>query len=115
MTSIYYADFNKGTRYGTFKTRHFVVPDHNIFQDDLQYPAALTHGVQGIGTEVDNDGTAISLAGALKLLLSLETGKVSGGGTTTITFRDTADTKDVLVATVDGYGNRSAIGTRDAT
>ena len=68
-----------------------------------------------VGTEVANDGTAISLAGALNLLLALETGKTSGGGTTTLTFRNIADDNDALVATVDGYGNRSAIGTRDAS
>lgn len=41
-------------------------------------------------------------------------GKVSGAGTTTETFRDPADTKDVLVFTVDENGNRTAV-TRDLT
>lgn len=36
-------------------------------------------------------------------------GKVSGGGTTTVTFRSINDTKDVIVATVDSNGNRSAL------
>jgi hypothetical protein len=36
-------------------------------------------------------------------------GEVSGGGTTTITFRSTDDTKDRVVATVDSNGNRTAI------
>ena len=67
------------------------------------------------GVEVDNDGTAISLAGAFKLILGVLTGKASGGGTTTVTFRDIADSKDRVVATVDANGNRTAIGTRDAT
>lgn len=65
--------------------------------------------------EVDNDGTAISLRGAMKLLLSVMTGKASGGGTTTSVFRDLADTKDRVSATVDANGNRTAIGTRDAS
>jgi len=67
------------------------------------------------GVEVDNDGTAISLAGAFKLILSTLSGESSGGGTTTITFRDIADTKDRVVVTVDANGNRTNIGTRDAT
>jgi hypothetical protein len=67
------------------------------------------------GAEVDNDGTAISLAGALKLLLAVLTGKSSGGGGATVVFRDIADAKDRISATVDANGNRTAIGTRDAT
>jgi hypothetical protein len=39
-------------------------------------------------------------------------GKASGLGTTTATFRDIADSMDVIVATVDADGNRSAL-TRD--
>ena len=67
------------------------------------------------GAEVDNDGTAISLAGALKLALAVLTGKSSGGGTATIVFRDIADSKDRISATVDADGNRDAVGTRDAS
>ena len=33
----------------------------------------------------------------------------SGGGTSTLTFRDTGDTKDVVVATVDINGNRTSV------
>ena len=64
---------------------------------------------------VDNDETDISVDGAFKLLLSVLTGKSSGGGTATIVFRDIADSKNRISATVDGTGNRTAIGTRDAT
>ena len=46
---------------------------------------------------------------ALKLLSAVLAGEVSGGGTTTITFRSTDDTKDRVVATVDSNGNRTAI------
>lgn len=67
------------------------------------------------GAEVDNDGTAISLAGALKLILAVLTGKSSGGATDTLVFRDINDSKNRISATVDGNGNRTAVGTRDAT
>jgi hypothetical protein len=36
-------------------------------------------------------------------------GKASGGGTATIKFRDQADTKDRITATVDATGNRTAV------
>ena len=41
--------------------------------------------------------------------------KSSGGGTNTIVFRDTGDTKDRISATVDADGNRTAVGTCDGT
>ncbi len=46
---------------------------------------------------------------AIRLLLAALVGKVSGGGTTTVTFRDLADAKNRITATVDSNGNRSAI------
>lgn len=45
----------------------------------------------------------------MRLMASVLTGKSSGGGTTTIVFRDIDDTKDRIVATVDGDGNRTAV------
>ena len=50
-----------------------------------------------------------------RLLLAVLTGKSSGGGTATLTFRDIGDTKDRLVVTVDANGNRTAVGTRDGS
>jgi hypothetical protein len=50
----------------------------------------------------------------LKMLSAVMAGKSSGGGGATITFRDLADSKDRIVATVDSNGNRTAI-TRDAS
>lgn len=55
-----------------------------------------------------------TLEGALRLMLSILTGEVTGGGTTTITYRDIGDTKNRVVFTVDASGNRSAV-TRDAS
>lgn len=50
----------------------------------------------------------------LRLVSSALLGKVSGGATTTNTFRDLADSKDRITATVDGDGNRTAV-TLDAS
>ncbi len=59
--------------------------------------------------------TGVTPNQAMKLILAALAGKVSGAGTTTITFRNaSADTKDRIIATVDADGNRSAI-TLDVT
>jgi hypothetical protein len=55
---------------------------------------------------VDGTYTARQL---LRLLASALAAKSSGGGTTVVTFRDVADTKDRIVATVDAGGNRTAV------
>ena len=55
-----------------------------------------------------------TLRQALRLMLSALCGKASGMATTTATLRDTNDTKDRIVATVDADGNRTAI-TYDAS
>jgi len=45
----------------------------------------------------------------VRIMLAALGGKSSGGGTSTIKFRDQADTKDRISATVDGSRNRTAI------
>lgn len=51
--------------------------------------------------------TARQLLGIL--LPAFAAAKVTGGGTTTITYRDTEDGFDAIVQTVDANGNRSAV------
>ena len=50
----------------------------------------------------------------MTILLAAAAGKVSGANTTNVTIRDQADTKDRIDATVDEFGNRTAV-TVDAT
>lgn len=45
----------------------------------------------------------------MRLIFAASCCKVSGGSTTTITFRDSADSKNRIVATVDENGNRTAV------
>lgn len=45
----------------------------------------------------------------LRLIASALMGKVTGGGTSTITFRDLGDTKNRIVEIVDSNGNRSSV------
>ena len=54
------------------------------------------------------DGT-YDLQEMLRIMFAALAGKSSGGGTSTITFRDAADTKNRISATVDSNGNRTAI------
>lgn len=67
------------------------------------------------GTEIANAVAAITIEGsldlieAIKLVLAASAGKVTGADGATITIRDTTDTYDRIVATVDQYGNRSAV------
>lgn len=70
--------------------------------------ALAADAVDEILDEQIGDST-ITMRQALKLVVATLGGKVSGAGTTTITFRNAADTTDVVVATVDGAGNRTAI------
>lgn len=46
---------------------------------------------------------------ALTLMLAALANKLSGAGTSTVTIRDVADTKDRIVATVDSNGNRTTV------
>lgn len=66
-------------------------------------------------TEIANAVAALTVEGSLtlqnavKLILAAAAGKVSGADGTTITIRDTTDTYNRIQATVDQYGNRSAV------
>lgn len=53
--------------------------------------------------------SSLSLAACIRLQNSAMLGKLSGGATTTNTFRNIGDTKDRITATVDTDGNRTAV------
>lgn len=60
----------------------------------------------------DTIETGVTLRGALRLVLAALAGKISGGGTTTITVRNAvADSKARITATIDSSGNRTAVTT----
>jgi hypothetical protein len=68
---------------------------------------AVTEIANAVAALVIDSG--MTLQNALKLILAAEAGKVSGADGTTVTIRDTSDTYNRIVATVDQYGNRSAL------
>lgn len=52
---------------------------------------------------------SITLTKACRAVLAALAAKCSGMATPSVSFRDTADTKDRVTATVDEFGNRSAV------
>lgn len=64
--------------------------------------------VDAILDETIGDGT-ITMRQVLKLAVAALGGKLSGAATTTVTIRNDADDTDVITATVDADGNRSAV------
>lgn len=76
------------------------------------YATALAAEVDAIHDE-QVDGT-VTFRQSTRLQNAVLLGKASGLGSTTAVYRDLADTKDRISATVDADGNRSAV-TRDAT
>ena len=52
-----------------------------------------------------------TLQQTLRIVLALMAGKVTGGRSNTITYRDTGDSKDRVTLTVDHNGNRSSVST----
>jgi hypothetical protein len=58
--------------------------------------------------------TSWTLRQAMRVMLSVLAGKASGLATSTAVYRDMADSKDRISATVDADGNRTAV-TRDAS
>lgn len=91
-----------------------IVPVAGVFVDRTK-SAAFATVAGGAGdpwsTVIEGGFTAAHI---MRLLASAMAGKVSGAAGTTVTFRDLADSKDRIVATVDASGNRTAV-TRDAT
>ena len=57
---------------------------------------------------------SLTVRQALRIMLAALAGKSAGGGTGTFTYRDIADTKNRISATVDANRNRTAV-TRDGS
>lgn len=79
-----------------------VVPN-SLTQQDADLVAVTT--LDGI---VD-PSNPVSVRDSLFAILATLTGIATGGGTTSITFRNHGDTADAVIMTVDENGNRSAV------
>jgi len=78
-----------------------------IAADAIGASELAADAVDEILDDTIGDGT-ITVRQALRILVAGMSAKLSGAATTTITIRNVADTADVIVATVDADGNRSA-------
>ena len=58
---------------------------------------------------IEGGNSGVTLRQAERINLSVLAGKISGAGTNTFRFRNTADTVDRITASVDQSGNRLAI------
>lgn len=79
-----------------------------LIRSNLNAAVASLPTVDDILDEQIGDGT-ITMRQALRAILATQVGKLSGAATTTITIRNSADTANVVVATVDANGNRSEV------
>jgi hypothetical protein len=70
--------------------------------------ALAADAVDEILDDTIGDGT-ITVRQALRVILAACAGKLSGAATTTATIRNLADSANVVVATVDADGNRTAV------
>ena len=72
--------------------------------------SAMARSSAAIGSARDTDSGSSPNRGLFRIAAAVLFGKSTGGGTTGIAFRDLADTKDRVSATVDSNGDRSATG-----
>jgi len=78
------------------------------YLDNLNTGVALT--AAGVDAILDEAVVgSYTLRQLLKVMAAALAGKATGGGTTSVTFRGVDDASDVIVATVDANGNRSAV------
>jgi hypothetical protein len=85
---------------------------NNILEDTGTTIPGLINGLNNIAAaDVGSLSveTGYTILQALQAILAFAAGKSSGGGTTSVAFRDMADSKDRIAATVDSSGNRTAV------
>ena len=87
----------------------FDVENGVLNQNQVQVIAQNSAGlIKGDISEQIVEGS-FSVQAALRIILAALAGKLSGAETATVTFRDTGDTKNRIVAIVDGNGNRLSV------
>lgn len=109
LTSLPETDTNTG---------HYVASDTDVIIGDAVMIEDSDGNIQGGGIYggdfcVIGEDT-LQIIEMYRIMFAIMAGKASGGGTTEIKYRNLADTKERITATVNGLGDRSAI-TLDGT
>ena len=112
-TGEFYADIPSGTAAGEYLVVFFngatKLTSGVLSWDGTQevaIPTASETAAAVLGANVEAGAT---LAQSLRLANAVLAGKVSGAQTGVETFRDLADTRDVIVSINDAAGNRTAV------
>ena len=107
----YKLDWSSGTTAYSATSDYFIVSDGGA---TLSGAERYKYGSNE--ADISNNGLegSTTYEQAMRLMLSALAGKSTGGGTATLTFRDQADSKPRITATVDTDGNRDAM-TLDGT
>jgi hypothetical protein len=111
QTSVDTIDDYVDTEVAAIKAKTDLIPSNPAAVGDIptanQNADALLDRAAGVET-------GWTLRQAFRIMLSALAGKADGAATATMHYRDMADSKDRITATVDANGNRTAV-TRDAT
>jgi hypothetical protein len=104
----------KGNILGTFAgVAEFVAIRYATGSMSGSFAPAITLEAQGFSQyllDQEDIESGLTLRQALRLVAAATAGKLSGGGSSTVTIRNAVeDTKDRIVATVDNQGNRSVL------
>lgn len=102
------------TEVGAIKAKTDNLPTDPADESSIQAAIAALNNISVadlLGATIEG---SYDLTEVLRILLAAVAGKSTGGGTTSVAFRDTSDSKDRIAATVDSNGNRTAI-TLDAS
>jgi hypothetical protein len=99
------ADYDGPTRTEATSDKDAIITeiDANETKIDLLNDITVADIIAGI-----SDGT-YDLQEMQRIMFAAITGKSSGGGTVTLKFRNSGDTKDRITATVDNQGNRQSV------
>jgi hypothetical protein len=76
-------------------------------EGNVHMASVAANAIDQILDDTIGDGT-LTVRQALRVLVAAVSAKLSGAATTTVTIRNVADTQNVVVATVDADGNRTA-------
>jgi hypothetical protein len=99
------------TEVAAIKTKTDNLPAAPAAVGDIPTAAQNAAGLLDLAAGVETNRTVRQ---ALRLMLASAVGKLSGAATSTVTIRDTNDSVNRVVATVDADGNRSSV-TLDAS